>query len=63
MLLIRTYGKPKLTQHIKAHKTYKQTIKWTKSEEPKLEPLPQHKNFLELDLTVPLSQSTKKPSG
>ena len=33
-----------ILKHIKAYKTYKQTTKQRKSEEPKLEPTPQHMN-------------------
>ena len=33
-----------ILKHIKAYKTYKQTTKQRKSEEPKLETIPQHKN-------------------
>jgi len=59
MLKIWTQSKPKLAY------TLKPQNKWTnnktkKSEEPKLEPLPQHKNSLELDLTIPLNQSNQQ---
>ena len=49
-----------ILKHIKAYKTYKQTTKQRKSEEPKLEPIPQHKKSLELDLTIPFSQSNQQ---
>ena len=56
MLLTWTQSKPKLNKHTKPNKTYEQNNKTKKSEEPKLEHLPHHKNSLELDLIVPLSQ-------
>ena len=49
-----------ILKHIKAYKTYKQTTKQRKSGEPKLEPIPQHKKSLELDLTIPFSQSNQQ---
>ena len=52
MLLTETQNKPKLSKHIKALKHINKPRKHKKTrenEEPKIEPLPQYKNSLELD--------------
>ena len=52
MLLTQTRNKSKLNKHIRALKHKNKTRNYNKtkkSEEPKIEPLPQHKNSLELD--------------
>ena len=60
MLLTQTQDKPKLNKHIE-HLTYiykhKNKGKSKKSDEPKLETLPQHQNSLEMVLTILLNQS------
>ena len=61
MLQNKTKQKPKLNRYIKALKhinKQRNQRKLRKNEELKVETLPQHKNSLELDLTVPLSQSS-----
>ena len=49
MFITQTQGKPRLNRHIKANKTHIKTQNQKKSEELKLETLPQHQNSLELD--------------
>ena len=63
MLLIWTQNKTYISISIlKQIKTYKKIIKQIKNEETKLEHLSQHKNSLELDLTVTLNQSNQQQS-
>ena len=52
-----TQANTNISKYLKKEK--KKKTKTKESEEPKLEPLPQHKNSLELDLIVPFSQSNQ----